>query len=532
MSIRIKIAASIMAKLRAYHLAEDKRVEALSYIWAFATYTGDVLTVYVPHHAPLKLFAPDCFEHQSSGNVRLAVDVLNGMLVQFAASPYNCLINIHDHWFDQQTQFSSVDDRDDVTFDTYLRTSFEPMLVGRPDIGPARAIHNVAIVIAQDGVDARLVDTRKASPFETVSSVHVIGDHFCELAVGPRRCRSELDERFSRQRDFISPDQQAILADMNIVLVGAGGLGSIIAESLGRVGVGGITLIDNDVLDESNLNRWQGGMPENVGQPKAEVLARRLREMFPGMRVNALSRSVYDPLIEPALALGDAIIGGLDNDEARYFLNRVSVQYSLPLFDVSVAVTGCAASLDFETRFIAVLPGTTACMECTQIPAFNNKADVMDAFLDEPTRNAKRAAGYVIDVPDITAPSVYFLNQLAASVLVTEFLNYVCGWRPTATMGTERWRRAFCQRLEEEKCLECPHRSDERNCPRGPYRVDRRTFPETPHPECPTCSYYAGAGSTEALPRPGEFRTKTGTIFDIEYGADRVDEGRQTVSLS
>ena len=91
MSIRMKIAARVLERLRTYHLAPAKRTESLSYIWAQATASDGVLTVYVPHNAPVKLFAPDCFERQTAGNVRLAPEVLNGMLVQFAASAFNCL---------------------------------------------------------------------------------------------------------------------------------------------------------------------------------------------------------------------------------------------------------------------------------------------------------------------------------------------------------------------------------------------------------------------------------------------------------
>ena len=127
---------------------------------------------------------------------------------------------------------------------------------------------------------------------------------------------------------------------MTVVLAGCGGLGSILAESLARVGFGGLVLIDDDVLDTSNLNRWQGGRADQVGKSKAKLLAMNLRLMFPLLRIKVLAKSLYDPLAETLIAGSSILVAGLDNDEARYFLNRISLQYGIPYFDAGVAITG------------------------------------------------------------------------------------------------------------------------------------------------------------------------------------------------
>ena len=114
-------------------------------------------------------------------------------------------------------------------------------------------------------------------------------------------------------------------------------------------------------------------------------------------------------------------------------------------------------------------------------------------------RPARRAAGYLLDVPGMAAPSVYALNQRAASMLTTELLNYVCAFRPTATMILESWREARIQ------------------------RADRSNFPEMPDPECPVCGFYAGALDTEPLPRPTALQGKVDTP---------VEAGLKVVRLS
>ena len=114
MDAEVRIAEPLWNAVRAYHLRPGKEIEALSYLWARVEATNHGINVLVPHTAPLLRFAPDCFERQTGGNVRLHPDVQRGMLVKFAASHLNALINIHDHWFDALTAFSRIDDADDI----------------------------------------------------------------------------------------------------------------------------------------------------------------------------------------------------------------------------------------------------------------------------------------------------------------------------------------------------------------------------------------------------------------------------------
>lgn len=480
MKIRLKISASIWRQLRAHHLAPGKRVEAMSFLWARAVVTSDAITILVPHTAQLMILAEDCFERQSAGNVRLRVDVLNGMLIRFAAAgDYNVLINIHDHWFDDLlTAFSGVDDRDDLDFDRYLRHRFEPMLETHPDIGPARRIFNFSIVLAQQGCDARLTDIRRNPRFRTLDSIDILGEDFQRIT--PRQAPLATSaEEHSRQRDFIGPRQQALLGDLTGVLFGAGGLGSISGENLGRLGLGALYVVDDDRIDHTNLNRWQGADPSDIDRPKAEVLAERLSRMFPAMKVEALTCSAFDRRLEKYLAKADFLIGGLDNDPARYFLAAASAQYLLPYFDAGVAVE-VGDKTDFLSRYFHIMPGVTGCLRCTAFHLVDWQ-QVENAFLDPATRQAKQAAGYVVDQPQISAPSVYSLNQQAVATLTTEFLNTLCGWRPLATSVRMSWRDGNVQ------------------------RADRSNFPETPAVGCPLCGFLAGVGDSEELPRPPEF---------------------------
>lgn len=84
--------------------------------------------------------------------------------------------------------------------------------------------------------------------------------------------------------------------------------------------------------------------------------------------------------------------------------------------------TGKDEKTDFLIRYYAVIPGVTACIECTQYILIDRQVAI-NAFLDPATLSAKRQAGYVLDDPNVPAPSVYALNLRAAGLLTTELLN-------------------------------------------------------------------------------------------------------------
>lgn len=128
------------------------------------------------------------------------------------------------------------------------------------------------------------------------------------------------DDRYARQRLLTWWDQDA-LASSRVLVVGAGALGNEIAKNLALVGVGQLTVIDLDRVERSNLSRCVLFHPDDEGRSKAEVVAARVRELNPDVRVDAIHGSVM------ALGLGvvadhDLVVAGLDNREARVWIGR------------------------------------------------------------------------------------------------------------------------------------------------------------------------------------------------------------------
>ena len=97
-----------------------------------------------------------------------------------------------------------------------------------------------------------------------------------------------MTERFLRNEMLLGPAAMEKLAGSHVCVVGLGGVGSWAAETLARAGVGELTLIDQDVYGESNINRQLGAVMSTVGRPKAEVMAARALYVNPDCRVHPI----------------------------------------------------------------------------------------------------------------------------------------------------------------------------------------------------------------------------------------------------
>lgn len=97
-----------------------------------------------------------------------------------------------------------------------------------------------------------------------------------------------MDERTLRAQALLGSAAMGRLRRSHVAVVGLGGVGSWCAEALARSGVGRLTLIDEDCVSLSNINRQICALGSTVGLPKAEVLAERLRDIAPGAVINPI----------------------------------------------------------------------------------------------------------------------------------------------------------------------------------------------------------------------------------------------------
>lgn len=140
-------------------------------------------------------------------------------------------------------------------------------------------------------------------------------------------------ERYSRHLRLpqVGIEGQRRLEAAKVLLVGAGGLGSPAAYYLAAAGVGTLRIVDDDVVDRSNLQRQILHTDAGIGTPKVDSAASALSALNPRTRVEAVRERVDSANVERLLDGVDVAIDGADNFPARYLLNDACVKLGKPL---------------------------------------------------------------------------------------------------------------------------------------------------------------------------------------------------------
>jgi sulfur-carrier protein adenylyltransferase/sulfurtransferase len=176
--------------------------------------------------------------------------------------------------------------------------------------------------------------------------------------VKPQSLTKEQQSRYSRH--ILVPEvgeagQLKLLAS-KILLIGAGGLGAPAAFYLAAAGVGTLGIIDNDVVEESNLQRQIIHTTDRVGQYKADSAAKAIADLNPDVKVNVYKDRLTADNIERILPEYDLIVDGTDNFETRYLVNDFAVKYRKTVIHASI--------LAFNGQLTTLIPYEGPCYRC------------------------------------------------------------------------------------------------------------------------------------------------------------------------
>lgn len=164
------------------------------------------------------------------------------------------------------------------------------------------------------------------------------------------------DSRFLRQIPLFGKEGQKKLADARILLAGAGGLGSAIATYLAAAGVGYIRIVDEDVVERSNLNRQILYQEKDIGACKVEAAKKTIHALNRDVEVDPVCRHIDETSVNGLVSGMDLILDGMDNFAARYVLNRAGLNAKIPF--IHGAVNG------FYGQVTTLIPGITPCLRC------------------------------------------------------------------------------------------------------------------------------------------------------------------------
>jgi molybdopterin/thiamine biosynthesis adenylyltransferase len=233
------------------------------------------------------------------------------------------------------------------------------------------------------------------------------------------------DETFDRQIRMFGPAGQRMLGALSVGVVGTGGTGSAVAEQLARLGVGALTLIDDDVVTEPTPTRGYGMTAADLGRPKAQVLAEHLSAIGLATEVTALTTAVQDAAALDQLAAADVVFSCVDGHGARLILNRWAYAYLTPVIDLAILVsavpeTATVSGIDGRVTWLG--PGTS-CLLC------RGRIDPALAYAEilEPEERKRLAGEGYARAAETRQPAVVTLTSLVASLATTELLQRLFG---------------------------------------------------------------------------------------------------------
>jgi len=149
---------------------------------------------------------------------------------------------------------------------------------------------------------------------------------------------------------------QERLKKAHIFIAGAGGLGSPVALYLAVAGTGTITIVDMDVVDQTNLNRQILHFDRDIGRKKTTSAAEKLQEINPDITVNALDVKIDETNADDLVRDADGIVDAMDNYPTRYLLNAVAIAKNIPLFHGGIR--------GFYGQATTITPRITPCVKC------------------------------------------------------------------------------------------------------------------------------------------------------------------------
>ncbi len=165
-------------------------------------------------------------------------------------------------------------------------------------------------------------------------------------------------ERYSRH--IILPELggtgQQKLKDSSVLVVGAGGLGSPVLLYLAAAGVGRIGVIEDDVVDVTNLQRQVLHSTPDIGKPKVESAGESMKQINPHVEVDVYHQRLTKDNIFPLIDKYDVIVDGVDNFPTRYLINDACVMKEKTLVEGGI--------LRFMGLIMSIRGGQSACYRC------------------------------------------------------------------------------------------------------------------------------------------------------------------------
>ena len=184
-------------------------------------------------------------------------------------------------------------------------------------------------------------------------------------------------ERYSRQIILkkIGAAGQTKLLNSNVLIVGAGGLGSPIALYLSALGVGKIGIIDKDKVEDSNLARQVIFETNDIKKNKASVAVKKLKKINPNIKLQSFDKKLTSKNINKIASNYQLIIDGSDNFKTRFLINDYCLKKK------KILISGAISKFDGQVYTFNFLKKKSPCLRCF-IPKMPKNAEIDNCEFD------------------------------------------------------------------------------------------------------------------------------------------------------
>ncbi len=235
-----------------------------------------------------------------------------------------------------------------------------------------------------------------------------------------------MNERFARSSILLGEAAIQKLQNSNILLFGIGGVGGTLCEALARCGVGAITLVDNDTVSVSNINRQIIATDETVGMPKTEAMKKRIQSINPDCKIT-LYNMFYLPESENIITKDyDYVADAIDTVTAKIDIIMKCKALDIPV----ISCMGTGNKLHPELLEIENLYNTSVCPLCRVMRTELKKRGCSDTTVVYSKEVPRKPA----DVSDNTAPgkrqtpgSVSFVPPAAGLLMASKIIQDLTG---------------------------------------------------------------------------------------------------------
>jgi molybdopterin/thiamine biosynthesis adenylyltransferase len=366
---------------------------------------------------------------------------------------------IHNHGGRDQVQFSCDDLRSHERGYPALLDITKGMAVG-------------ALVFAENAIAGDI--WLPAEGRVELAEASIVGGSLRILRSTPLAGLAGRDPLYDRQARLFGDAGQCILRHAKIGIIGLGGAGSLLAEYLGRLGVGEFVLADPDRAEPSNLPRltaasrldamawladetrprWFRRLALRLARPKVVLARRNILRANPHAHVDAIFGNFLEAEIAVKFVDCDYLFLAADTMRARLLFNAIVHQYIIPGVQVGAKIQVDRASGGVLDAYSVVRPVTSesGCLLCNNLISGSK---LQEESISESDRKQQR----YIDEPQIVAPSVITMNAVAVSHAADDFLFYMTGLRdPTVQSGYMRFQPQYRRTWLDEtrKSPACP----------------------------------------------------------------------------